>query len=534
MRADELFSAIEAGLDEDWMPNDAVRAAFTSFDVARESVLSENELAGERAWAPDEEVVHELVKRAKSDPQWPANAPDVRISVLRIVLQRRLQVFGTAKAAEVDGRVHVRLLRTRRLEASVMEVDDGYLILMDIALHDLVSFHAQMILAAADLPFEAIGGQPVTANLLDKSTAVRAGIATQGAIRWTGNVGLGFAIALPEPLASYHQAIIEQSELFVLAHEFAHVLLGHNSSDDARQEAIHFGPVASTAYRSDWSRELDADAFAVRLLLMEDDGAEPTAETMLLTLLTIKITLQTLEAASKSRYIQRSTSHPGAGARYEAILENLFGLYDMPAIRVADTIADFYFHGLQTVHQLVPSEESLSQLLLANPRVFFSDPVALSGIDAWEFWARILRTTATNTFLQWGIAFLGSCDVADVSAVILIAYGDTSNAQPADPLVWTRVLVALGEAWFLEVVAPQIPPNVMSGGSTDGSTYAELISALEAFRDADGILACQAVQPIAEYWRLRTTTRKQDVYLSEPDDLNQCRKIVKRFEVRSR
>lgn len=516
------------------MPDDVARAAFSSFDAAQQSVLSVEELVEYGAWAPDEDVDQQMFDRARDDQQWPANVPDVRISVLRKVLRRRLQVLGVAESDEVDRIVHARALRTRRLEASVIEVDDGYLILMDSALHDLVSFHAQLMLAAADLPFETIGGRPVTANLLDQNTVVRAGIATQGALRWTGNVGLGFGIALPEPLASYHQALIEQSELFVLAHEFAHVLLGHNSRDGARHEPIHFGPVASTAYRSDWTRELEADALAVRLLLMEDDGDSPTPETLLLTLLTVKVTLQTLEAASKSRYIQRSASHPGADARYEAILQSLFGDGDSPAIRVTDAIADFYFHGLQAMHELVPSEERLSQLLTANPRVFSPDPVSLGGIDAWEFWARVLRTPADHTFLQWGIAFLRSCDLADASAVILVAYGDTRAAQRADPLVWLRVLTALGEAWFLEVVAPQVPPSLMSAASTDGSTYAELIKSLEGLRQADELLACQAVQPIAEYWRLRMSSHDQDVHFSEPDELNRCREIVRRARRQSR
>lgn len=517
------------------MSDDVARAAFASFDVARESVLSAEELVEQSVWAPDDQASQQLFDQARSDQRWPANVPDMRISVLRRVLQRRLQVLGIADSDDVDRLVHARSLRTRRLEASVIEVDDGYLILMDAALHDLVSFHAQLMLAAADLPFETIGGRPVTANLLDQRTVVRAGIATQGALRWTGNVGLGFAIALPQPLASYHQALIEQSELFVLAHEFAHILLGHHSGDGAKHESIHFGPVASTAYRSDWARELEADALAVRLLLMEDDGAQPAPETMLLTLLTVKVTLQTLEAASESRYIQRSSSHPGADARYEAILQSLFGDRDTPAIRVTDAITDFYFGGLQTMHEFVPSEERLSQLLAENPRVFSSsDPVSLGGIDAWEFWASVLHTPADHTFVQWGLAFLRSCDLADVSAVILVAYGDTRSAQRADPLVWLRVLIALGEAWFLEVVAPRVPPEVMSAASTEGSTYAELIKSLETLRQADELLACQAVQPIAEYWRLRAFSRDKEVHLSEPHELNQCREIVKRAQSQSR
>lgn len=500
MRADKLYEFLREALASEWMPDTEAAATREAFGRARESILSAEErdspLGVPEPGDPSYERYHAALAAMGSLGH---RQGDIRVQGLWDSLLG--PIANIPQGAVSPDSITVRELRTRRLEASTLAADDGALILVDSALHDLVILHTSLILASSAVPFETIGGIPVPGPVLDVAVAVRAASSVHGHIRLSGSLGASFGIALPLPLDNLEHRVIEIVERFVLAHEYAHSYLGHLDGEVGRRR-LNFGPVELEALLPDWSRELEADSFAAKLLFTDDEKGILAPSETLVHLLAIRIALFVLDQGVLTRYFSHAASHPSGGLRYGQILQRLFGLYGHPAIEVVEGVVGPYLEKFHEIgYEAFDLDRPVSQVLASCPRVYFTDRADAKVIDAFEFWEHIFRTPIELILPRWAIKFLQShnLDISNAPMEVARAWGSQTGHSSDSPDEHYLALMAIGEGWFREMHAPRLPMTELMTSIASGTTFSEMITKLEVYFDDDQILLYEVIQVLRAY-----------------------------------
>lgn len=506
MKSEELFLLIRGGLTDAWMSDAEAALAAEHFGDARDHVLSEHERENPLGVPDPEDPEYVTYLAAASSKGSRDQHADVRLTGLWQDLVRRMETLPDG-AVLPDG-VLVRALRTRRMEASTLPSENGALILVDAALHDLAMLHVSLILSSCVIPYESIGGLPVPEPFLDLGTAVRAARSVHGHIRWTGDLGMAFGVALPQPLDNLEQALIERIELFVLAHEYGHSYLGHLSQRSSGVHPAHFGPVAVDLLAVDHRREVEADRFATELLFTDRQGLPVTADETMLQLLAVRIALFVLDQATQTRYFAILDSHPDGSSRYRSVLQSLFGLYGHPAVSDVEGVVEPYFRRfLAFGSDTFDLDAPLARALADTQRIYFpaSETEAAGAIDGYEFWEHVFATPVPITLARWGLNFVESQGLDSEDVWKGASHQSTDGAEPdiiasaeADSGEFAS-MVAVGEAWFHEVHLPQLPVQSFPAGTTFG----DVISTFKPSFESNQVLLCEAIQVLGLYRKYR-------------------------------
>ncbi len=139
------------------------------------------------------------------------------------------------------------------------------------------------------------------------------------------------SIPLPEPRAQIYRVMVTTMQHFVLAHECAHVALGHLDSGSG-VAAIHFGGFEAYQMNAAWEREYEADTLGadVALDLAARNSLDPTS-----CILGIQLALWASEYAEQMekayRQLHFDETHPPAKDRCSRILRVLDARYPTEA-----------------------------------------------------------------------------------------------------------------------------------------------------------------------------------------------------------
>lgn len=226
-------------------------------------------------------------------------------------LQGRFDSLGDrlALATATDGELSAAIFRYE---------DDSFLLLVDHGLMLCTWLTAQLAAAVAEPAEER---SPVAVE--DAVAAVRLAIARPAV---GARAGLVPPLLLTARQFSLAAALAAEMDMFLVAHEVAHPLLGHFSE---HRHAL--GALAGSAVTSDHApaAELAADVLGLTLLLDDIDHGRTNPEHLPLRLAAVRLTLAIIDLYEKTCFALQPTSHPPAAARYALLrqraLEPWFG-----------------------------------------------------------------------------------------------------------------------------------------------------------------------------------------------------------------
>ncbi len=307
LTAQQLFDALSAAA-----PNHLERESdvATSSQVSRDHILS---LAAEHfgsEFTPELEAdlggfLVDATPQFRLDQAWTELLP---------VLRR----YTPAESEGVADLVVVRSLSSATCAAFAMDASDGTLIVVDAATHDLTY---QIVKGA--LSSWAFAEADVRA---DAATVIRTMRVTLGNLRYYGELWQPFDVRLTGTRWSVAVEVIEAAMAFILAHEYAHVALGHTKESDRR---LSFGPDASVTDCANAQQELVADIFATNVVINPDRSGHVNLSECVFRLLGIRMALEAIDLLDDCFFVDRAVGHPRPDVRFEIALRAC-GLGDVP------------------------------------------------------------------------------------------------------------------------------------------------------------------------------------------------------------
>jgi hypothetical protein len=210
-----------------------------------------------------------------------------------------------------DLALYVRPLRSRLHAALTLPVEQGGLIVIDDAVHDLTISVARWI-TASTAAFDGESTEMEIHPAVPTNDAVRVLRAELGSVRWNGALWQPVVTRLSKESRLVAAILGDLAMKFVLAHEIGHLVLGHLRREPGGPGGIR-------------SREHDADAFAARVLqghLRERLGGEDSdvGEIDAIARSAIRVALGTLEAVSAA-FLVCGDEHPPPAERFRAACE---------------------------------------------------------------------------------------------------------------------------------------------------------------------------------------------------------------------
>ncbi|MGW5083059.1 hypothetical protein [Micromonospora echinospora] len=193
--------------------------------------------------------------------------------------------------------------------------DNSYLIMMDHGLSNLTWLIAQLFVVSRRTP---LLGHPPPGNPVGITAAAQALRLTTARIAGGGRAGVNPSLVLGRDELALAGALVREIDIFVLAHEAAHILLGHFSEDHSGLTAV--GHPSQLLGRRP-HEETAADLLAVTLQL--DDmlsTGEGDDRVIALRLTAVRLFLALLELYERSMFVVQPTSHPPAAARWRTIV----------------------------------------------------------------------------------------------------------------------------------------------------------------------------------------------------------------------
>jgi hypothetical protein len=280
------------------------RLQLDTFDAAAAELTR---IAKEGGWdvGPGDPVFDEVVADIAADQ---AMVGDLR-RAWRLLKARVRDPQTKARLGALDERIALGTATDGEISAAVFAYPDtSYLVLVDHGLMLCTWLAAQL---AAVLAPASAGQAPADSGVEveDAVAAMRLAI-----VRPAVGARAGFLPALLLPKANFHLAasLAREMDIFLLAHEVAHVMLGH--FQDGRQAA---GAVAGSVMADRGIEdEHAADTVALTLLLDDIDSGDTGPEHLPLRLAGVSLTLALIESYERTSFVIQPTSHPPAHERF--------------------------------------------------------------------------------------------------------------------------------------------------------------------------------------------------------------------------
>lgn len=294
----QLFDALAAAA-----PNHSEREVdgAGSFAVSRDTIMS---LAAEHFG--DEFT---LEQKAELEGFLTQASPQLRLDQAWAELLPALRRYTPTRSEEVADSVVVKSLSSATCAAFAMDASDGGLIVVDAATHDLTY---QIVKGA--LSSWAFDETDVRANA---STVARTVRVTLGNLRYHGQLWQPFDIRLTGERWLVAVEVIEAAMAFILAHEYAHIALGHTKDADRR---LNFGPDAGVADCTEKQQELAADIFATNVVVNPNRSDRVGMDECVYKLLGIKMALEAIDLLDDCFFVNRSVGHPRPDLRFGVVL----------------------------------------------------------------------------------------------------------------------------------------------------------------------------------------------------------------------
>lgn len=235
--------------------------------------------------------------------------PQLRLDQAWAEVLPALRRYTPAGAEAVADSVVVRNLNSATCAAFAMDAADGGLIVVDAATHDLTY---QLVKGAfSSWTFDE---DDVRANA---ATVVRTVRVTLGNLRYYGELWQPFDVRLTGTRWEVAVEVIEAAMAFILAHEYAHIALGHTKDADRR---LSFGPDASVIDCANRQEELAADIFATNVVINPDRSDRVAMDDCVFKLLGIRMALETIDLLDDCFFVDRAVGHPRPDVRFEVVL----------------------------------------------------------------------------------------------------------------------------------------------------------------------------------------------------------------------
>ncbi|WP_157640918.1 hypothetical protein [Longispora albida] len=214
---------------------------------------------------------------------------------------------------------------------------DEYLIVVDNFFHDFL-YHLVKLMVVAWDPLPAPGtadpawrpaGAPRNLREGRLEMAARSLRVALGMIRRNGRMSRPVQVLLPTAMSLHAGDFTDRAQYFILAHEAAHILLGHHAAEGRR---LGVGGVEVSAGQCDHSHGIEeaADLLAARALMeIEWDDENPLSREFLATQ-SAHLFLGALHLYEEAYYIVPPVSHPHPITRVNNVLRKLSVRADSP------------------------------------------------------------------------------------------------------------------------------------------------------------------------------------------------------------
>jgi len=139
----------------------------------------------------------------------------------------------------------------------------------------------------------------------------------------------------------------ETAELFILAHEYGHIVCGHLSGSPDQEQTVA-DELKIETWQISWAKEFQADQFACMMVIRFNHHLEDMTAT--LSFAGIRFLFAALEMLSIAKGYQPLLTHPAPGQRMSRMVDSLYA--DTPDKALVDEMQQFGKSILYVVHRL--------------------------------------------------------------------------------------------------------------------------------------------------------------------------------------
>ncbi|MFD9735247.1 ImmA/IrrE family metallo-endopeptidase [Umezawaea sp. NPDC059074] len=178
------------------------------------------------------------------------------------------------------------------------------------------------------------------------------------------NLGL----RIPEEAGVTATRVFLQSARFVVGHELAHHVLGHDSAPSGFFPGEHL-PVCSDDQRRELAADLMAHFVVTRMNEVEFEGTEAAKPAALLALLGGLVAMVAVHSAEQALFVRRGVSHPPASQRAALLLDQVdrsmrgFAGMFLPSLLAATEASSVFAEGAD----LFDGDEALASPMIYSP-----------------------------------------------------------------------------------------------------------------------------------------------------------------------
>lgn len=222
-----------------------------------------------------------------------------------------LRQYTTETDKDLPDRILVRNLDSATCAAFCMGSNGEGLIVVDAATHDLT----YTIVKSAWSMWAIEGTNDATASEAVIGRTLRV---TLGNLRQRGFLWTPFCVDLDGERLFCAWRTMDAAMNFILAHEYAHIALGHTETGS---RSLGFGPSIAVTDCTSTTKELAADYLAAHIVMNPNrDDSSIELDKEILTLLGIRLALEALDALNATYFVQPDEGHPSPRVRFELIM----------------------------------------------------------------------------------------------------------------------------------------------------------------------------------------------------------------------
>lgn len=222
----------------------------------------------------------------------------------------------SARLAKISERLVLGATSGGEVSAATLAFrDESFLILMDHGLANLTWLIAQLFVVSRTTP---LLGHPPPDDPVDAMVAAQTLRLATARISGGGRAGVNPSLVLVGDELALAGALVSEIDIFVMAHEAAHILLGH-FGDDRMSLGVVGGSNQLLGRRP--REETSADLLAITLQL--DDllsVGEADSRIVELRVVAVRLFLALLDLYEKSLFVVQPTSHPPAAERWRDVV----------------------------------------------------------------------------------------------------------------------------------------------------------------------------------------------------------------------
>lgn len=367
-------------------------------------------------------------------------------------------VTAIAPSSTANVLLHLRPVRGRLHAAFSTQFGTDALVVVDDAINDLTMSLAKWMMGAWGSPREPESerdGPP--GPPLPLADAVRCARIELGSMRWNGALWQPIRLDLPLAGWSFAELVATFARRFVLAHELAHISLGHTGGNES---------VATGDAHGDPQKELQADAFAARVMIdaMRRDGLDASNDDQAggVACLAIRCALETI-ALTDDAFLVRSESHPSVAERRLVA----FGEVGLPSSHGLEAPADYFFTAMSSTS--TSTDLPMSSIVAAFDELSFAmeySDETLAELDRIDHVEALFHVPLQSLLSGLGAIILeGEVDrltpavkIASERANALVQGEGGAAGLPASE--WMRL--AAGHFWLNEILLAECDADQLS------------------------------------------------------------------------